>query len=292
MLAAKRSIRIRSRPNPWAIRESAHSVHHALGAADERVVDVVDRYPGREQRVSLGAIDAAVQELDVLRLARQHVDQIEAFEMQILERCELVAKHHGRRRPVAVDQREFRARFGRERRRDDRQQRCDAAAGRDTEIVADRLRIGIDVEMAHRRHDVDVRAGTKRVVRPYREHAARRALDRDSQRIARGGADRIGASYVLAADVGAQRQVLAGLEAEQVTQHVGNGERDGDRVACLTVDSRDLQRMELAHLDPHACALTGQLGRCAAPTGAEFASRGGPSTLTWNPRLRRAASAA
>ena len=117
-------------------QRAADRIHHAFGSADERVVDVVDGHPLREQRVGLRAIDAAVQELDVLRLARQHVDEIEPAEIAVFERGELVAEHHRRRRAVAVDQREPRARLRDERRRDDRQQRRDAAAGGDAQIVA------------------------------------------------------------------------------------------------------------------------------------------------------------
>ena len=54
------------------------------------------------------AVDAPVQELDVLRLARQHVDQVEALQVHVLQRRELLAEHHGRRRAVAVEQRELR----------------------------------------------------------------------------------------------------------------------------------------------------------------------------------------
>ena len=77
--------------------------------------------PVREQRVGLRAVDAAVQELDVLRLARQHVDQVEAGEVGVLERGELLPEHHRARRAIAVEQREIGLRLGGERRLDDRQ---------------------------------------------------------------------------------------------------------------------------------------------------------------------------
>ena len=78
MLVAKRSIRIFASGKPRARERVGHRLHHAVGTADERGVDVVEVDPVREQRVGLLAVDAAVQQLDVLRLARQHVDEVEA----------------------------------------------------------------------------------------------------------------------------------------------------------------------------------------------------------------------
>ena len=49
------------------------------------------------------------------------------------------------------------------------------------------------------------------------------------------------------ADVGAQRQVLAGGEAERLGQRRRDGERDRDGVARLALDLRDRQAVELAH---------------------------------------------
>ena len=78
MLVAKRSILTFASGKPRALQRLGDRVHHAVGAADEDRVDVVEVEPVRDQRVGLLAVDAAVQELDVLRLARQHVDEIEA----------------------------------------------------------------------------------------------------------------------------------------------------------------------------------------------------------------------
>jgi hypothetical protein len=59
--------------------------------------------------------------------------------------------------------------------------------------------------------------------------------------------NRIRAPHILAADVGAQRQVLAGSEPEWLGQGVGDGERDRHGVARLALDLRDRQAMEFAH---------------------------------------------
>jgi len=55
------------------------------------------------------------------------------------------------------------------------------------------------------------------------------------------------AAHVVARDLGAQRQVLARLEAEELAQRIGHVERDGDRVACFALDLQHRQRMKLAH---------------------------------------------
>jgi len=211
------------------------------------MVDVVDWHPALEQCVRLRAIDPPVQKLDVLRLARQHVHEVEPAEIAILQRGELVAEHHRRRCAIAEHQREARVRLGPKRRSDDRHQRRDAAAGRDAEIVSRRLRIMTDAEMAHRRHDVERRAFAQRLVGPHREQATRRAFHRDPQRAARGCADRVRAADVLAADRRSQRQVLAGLEEELLAQLFRHVERDRDRIARLALDLGHRQRMKLAH---------------------------------------------
>ena len=163
------------------LQRVGHRLHHAVGAADEHRVDAVEIDPVREQRVGLGAVDPAVQELDVLRLARQHVDEVEARQVRVLERGELLLEHHGAGRAIAVEERELGARLGGQRRLDDRQQRRDAAAGREAEVAACAAGIERDVEVTDRRHHVQRVAGRQRLVRPGREHAARVALDGDPQ---------------------------------------------------------------------------------------------------------------
>jgi hypothetical protein len=80
MLAAKRSTLIFDSGNR-APRVPRPRLHHAFRAAHERGIDVGDRNPVGEHRVRLGAVDAAMQELDVLRLAREHVHEVQAVEI-------------------------------------------------------------------------------------------------------------------------------------------------------------------------------------------------------------------
>ena len=201
------------------LQRLGHRLHHAVRTADEHGVDGVEIEPVREQRVGLRPVDPAVQELDVLRLARQHVDQVEARQVGVLQRRELLLEHHGARRAVAVEQREL-------------------ARGSAASVVLTIESSGVmplpaakpdvvpavaggerHVEVPQRRHHVERVAGLQRLVRPRREHAARIALDRDAQRpVLHAGADRIRPAHVLAVDVGAQRQVLAGGEAERLGQ--------------------------------------------------------------------------
>ncbi len=238
-------LRVRAAARAQRVRDG---LHHAVGTADEHRVDAVEIHPVREQRVRLRAVDPAVEELDVLRLARQHVDQVEPGEEAVLERGELLLEHHGAGSAVAVEQRELARRLGHERGLDEREQRRDPAAGGEADVV--RAMIGRErhVEVPERRHHVEPVADPQRFVRPLREHAARVALDRDPQNaVLRARADRVGAPHVLAADVGAQRQVLAGGEAECVDERRRHGERDRHRVARLALDLRHREAMELAH---------------------------------------------
>ena len=231
------------------LQRRGDGVHHAFGPADERGVDVVEVDPLREQRVGLGAVDAAVQQLDVLRLARQHVDQVEAAEVGVLERRQLLLEHHRAGRAVAVDEREAARRLRGQRGLDDRQQRRDAAAGGEAQVVlATRSASSGTLKWPSGGMTSIVSPAFSALVGPGREHAAGRLLDRDAQRaVLHRRTDRIRAAHVLAVDVRAQRQVLALLVAELVAQRVRHGERDGDGVARFALDAGDGQRMEFAH---------------------------------------------
>ena len=55
---------------------------------------------------ALVAVDAPVQQVDVLRFARKHVDEVEARQEAVLQPGQLLLEHHGPRRAVAVEQRE------------------------------------------------------------------------------------------------------------------------------------------------------------------------------------------
>ena len=75
--------------------------------------------PVLEQLLALLLGHAAVEELDVLLLAAEDVDEVEAVEMLVLEILELLAEHDRARGAVAVEQREAAVRLGGERRLDD-----------------------------------------------------------------------------------------------------------------------------------------------------------------------------
>ncbi len=83
--------------------------------------------------------------------------RLKRVEVAVLERRELLLEHHGARRAVAVEQRELASRLGGERRLDDRQQRRDAAARREADVVSAALRVERNVEVPHRRHHVERR---------------------------------------------------------------------------------------------------------------------------------------
>ena len=100
-------------------------------------------------------------------------------------------------------------------------------------------------EAAHRRQHFDLVTGLERAVRPAGERAARHLLDRDTEAVlARRSAERIGAPVVDARFVGAQREMLARLEAEGFAQLGGNIEQDRHGILCLAPDLGDPQAME------------------------------------------------
>ena len=155
-----------------------------------------------------------------------------------------------RRRAVAVEQREVRSRLGVERGLDDRQDRRDAAAGRERDVVARApARSSGTLKCPIGGITSSVSPGFEPLVGPGREHAARRALDRDAQprRPARPSrsstsAARPGRRWPRAASgAGPARSGTARASAS------GTRERDDDRVARLALDARDRQRMEAAH---------------------------------------------
>ena len=71
------------------------------------------------------------------------MDEIEARKVRIFERSKLVAEHHRARRAITVEQGELRLRFNGKRRFDDRQNRCNAAAGGKSDVLP--LRGGIEI---------------------------------------------------------------------------------------------------------------------------------------------------
>jgi hypothetical protein len=188
-----------------------------VGAADEHDVDLAQIEPVLDQRVGPLAVDAAVQELDVLRLARQHVDEIEARQVDVLERGQLLLEHHGARRTIAVEQRESRMGSAA------RVVLMIDSSGvmplpcREGNVMLAMAGVERHPEVTERRQYVERIARLEPLVGPGREEAARIALDRDAQRtVSRAGTDRIRAADILPLDVGAQREMLSRRHGETI----------------------------------------------------------------------------
>ena len=81
-------------------------VDHRSRAADEGLVDRVGRDQRGQELPHLGGVDAAIEELDVLLLAREHVVEAKASEIAVLQVLERLVEHHARLPAVAIDQRE------------------------------------------------------------------------------------------------------------------------------------------------------------------------------------------
>ena len=224
-------------------------LHHAVGATYEGGIDFAHVHPMLQQRIGLLAVDPPVQDFDVLRLAAHDINEVETGEEAVLQVGKLLPEDHRARRAVAVEKREAAVGFREQRRLDDRQQGRDAAACREANIVLPVRGLERNVEVPQRRHHVDGRALPQVLVGPRGEHASGGLLDRDAQLVVlHRRADRIGAAHVLAADIRAQRQVLALHETKRLSQRRRHVECERDRVARFTRDRSDRQRMELAHL--------------------------------------------
>ena len=222
--------------------------HHVERPAHERAVDIRRVDPVREQLLDLGAVDPAVEQIDIELFAAHDIDQIEAPEIAILQVGQLLAKQHAARGAVAVEQREPAVRLGHERGLDDRQQRRDATARAEGDIVLVVVFGQRKIEAPGRRHDLDRLARRQFVVGPVRELAARHALDRDPQLfVLYRRTHRIGTTDFLAVDLGAQGQVLALGIGKGVAQFVRHVEGDHDRIAVVALDGAHGQRMELRH---------------------------------------------
>jgi hypothetical protein len=173
------------------------------------------------------------------------VQQGEPVGEAVLEVGELLEEHHRADRAVAVDQRHPAVRLDLEHRPDDREHRGDAAAGSDCAVVPGLRRVEVRGEPTGRRHHLDDVADLQGRGRVGRERAAGQPLDPDPQPAARRGrADRVVAPHLLAFDLGAQGQVLAGFVDVVVGQLFGNLEGDGDGVVGQRLDGVDPQRMK------------------------------------------------
>ena len=90
---------------------------------------------GRQPALELVAVDAPAELGDVVRVAREHVEDLEPVGVARLELVELGAEHRRLLGAVAVDQREPALGLDLERRLQHREDRRDAAAGDDRDVV-------------------------------------------------------------------------------------------------------------------------------------------------------------
>jgi hypothetical protein len=67
----------------------AHGLGHFLRAADEGGVEGFDIHPAAEQLAAFVGVDAAVVQVDVLLLAAEHENQVQALQVTVLQVFEL-----------------------------------------------------------------------------------------------------------------------------------------------------------------------------------------------------------
>jgi hypothetical protein len=156
---------------------------HGVGAADEDLVHARHRQQGLDDLAHLVAVDAALEQVDLLGLA-QHVDQREAVAVAVLEVLQGLVEHHRRHAAVAIDQGELGLGLLLERAGGDRQDGRDARTGGKADAV-DRALL-LDHEAAIRRHHLDGVAGLDGLGRPVGEQAVLDRADADLQ-LAPGG---------------------------------------------------------------------------------------------------------
>ena len=207
--------------------------------------DVVGWHDAAQELPDLVAIHQAHVQRRVGVLVGEHVVQREPRQIAILQVFDLFLEHRRLQRPVAVDQREAAVGLACQHRLHDRQDRRDAAAAGDADVMSMRRGIDRHEEAALRRHHADLVAGFQMRVDPVGEHAASDLAHADAQfAIVDAGTDRIRAAQVLPIDVRAQREVLALSEAEHVAQRLGHVERNDHRLVGIGLDRAHAQRME------------------------------------------------
>ena len=82
------------------------------------------------------------------------------------------------------------------------------------------------------------------VAKPENAPPSSRLTATRSRPLVAGRADRVVAAHLVAVDLGAHREVLAGVEGVAVAQLVGHGEGDGDGVVGQPLDGLHRQRVE------------------------------------------------
>ena len=119
-----------------------------------------------EEQRQLFSGDQAGKQVDLLALCFEDVNDGKAVDIGVLVVLQLVAEHDRRHRPVGIDQRELASRFARQGGFDDRQDRRNARASGEAQIVAVLVGPQREREPAHRRHRLDYLAGGQIVIGP------------------------------------------------------------------------------------------------------------------------------
>jgi hypothetical protein len=226
----------------------AHGFGHLLRAADERGVEGFDVDPAREQLLAFLGVDPTVVQVDILLFAAEHEDQVQTLQVAVFQVFELFAKQRAGAGTVAVQQRDAAMRFGLQGGLDDRQDRRDAAARRDREVVAMASRVEVDMKVPGWWHHLQAVPGLQLLIGERRETSTRHTLDGDTQfAVVDPGADRVGPAYFFAVHLSAHHQVLALGEVKTVLQVLGNLEGDGHRVTGLGAHVLDGQAVKFTH---------------------------------------------
>ena len=113
----------------------ARVLDHAQRAAEPPVRDLADGDERADQRAQAVGVETAVEQVRGGGLAREHVHELQAGPVAVLEVGEVLAEHHGVRAAVAVEQGDVGVGVRGEHRRGDREHRRDPGAGGDEDVV-------------------------------------------------------------------------------------------------------------------------------------------------------------
>ncbi len=177
----------------------AHGLGHFLRATDECRVEGFDVEPAAEQLLALVGVDPAVVQVDILLLAAEHEDQVQALQVAVFQVFELLAEQRAGAGAVAVQQGDAAVELGLQGGLDDRQDRRDAAARRHGQVIAMACRVEFDAEVPGGRHHFQGVSGFQLFVGKRRETSAGDTFDGNAQfTVVDPCADRIGAAYFFA----------------------------------------------------------------------------------------------
>ena len=139
---------------------------HAGGTADKDVIDARRRHQRTQQHANLSAIQSAVQDRDVLLLARDDMEDREPLHEAIFQVFQRFAEQHAASRAVAIEQEEPALRLPRQHTLGDRQDRRNAGACGEADIDPRLVWRVRDAEAAGWRHHVEFVAGLQFVGGP------------------------------------------------------------------------------------------------------------------------------